>query len=155
MQNLGGIYLLNYSWKDQKQLPTRSIQTPQELLLLDRITEAYGKPEQRLGYLQSSQLGSESAVAKGEWQLWRTRLQLMEAAKQWQELFDTTGTLLKRARTKDESSQLPESRLSDWIVWEAYIRSAVELGSSQYVGPSFPCFSYRLNLFKVHVSSPG
>jgi N-terminal acetyltransferase B complex non-catalytic subunit len=66
----------------------------------------------------------------------------MEAAKQWQELFDTTGTLLKRARTKDESSQLPESRLSDWIVWEAYIRSAVELGSSQYVGPSFPCFSY-------------
>lgn len=55
----------------------------------------------------------------------------MEAGQQWQELFDITGTLLKRARTKDESSQLSESRLSDWIVWEAHIRSGVELGGSQ------------------------
>jgi N-terminal acetyltransferase B complex non-catalytic subunit len=117
--------------QDQKQLPTRSIQTPQELLLLDRITEVYGKPEQRLDYLQSPQLGPESVVAKGEWQLWRTRLQLMEVAQQWQELFDTIGGLLKRARTKDESSQLAESRLSDWIIWEAYIRSAVELSGSE------------------------
>jgi N-terminal acetyltransferase B complex non-catalytic subunit len=117
--------------QDQKQLPTRSIQTPQELLLLDRITEVYGKPEQRLEYLQSPQLGPESVVAKGEWQLWRTKLQLMEAAEQWQELFNITGALLKRGRTKDESSQLSESRLSDWIIWEAHVRSAVELGGSQ------------------------
>jgi N-terminal acetyltransferase B complex non-catalytic subunit len=55
----------------------------------------------------------------------------MEAAQQWKEIFDTTAALLKRARTKDESSQLSESRLSDWIVWEAYTRSAVELGGSQ------------------------
>jgi N-terminal acetyltransferase B complex non-catalytic subunit len=55
----------------------------------------------------------------------------MEAAQQWQELFDTTSALLQRARAKDEVSQLVESRLSDWIVWEAYIRSAVELGGSQ------------------------
>lgn len=100
-------------------------------MLLDRITEVYGKPKQRLEYLQTSQLGPESVVAKGEWQLWRTKLQLMEAAQQWQELFDTTSALLQRARAKDEVSQLVESRLSDWIVWEAYIRSAVELGGSQ------------------------
>ncbi|KAE9381361.1 hypothetical protein N431DRAFT_424923 [Stipitochalara longipes BDJ] len=118
--------------QDQKQLPIRSIQTPQELLLLDRITAAYGKSELRLEYLQSSQLGPESIVAKGEWQLWRTKLQLMEAAQQWQELFDTAAALLKRARTKDDSSQLSESQLSDWIVWEAFIRSVVELGGSQH-----------------------
>jgi N-terminal acetyltransferase B complex non-catalytic subunit len=55
----------------------------------------------------------------------------MENAEQWQELYDITGALLKRARTKDEASQLAESRLSDWIVWQAYIRSAVKLGGSQ------------------------
>ena len=123
--------LLTNVVQDQKQLPLRSIQTPQELLLLDRITALYGKPEVRLEYLQSLQLGPESVAAKGEWQLWRTKLQLMEAARKWQDLFDTAAALLKRARTKDDSSQLTESQLSDWIVWEAFIRSAVELGGSQ------------------------
>jgi N-terminal acetyltransferase B complex non-catalytic subunit len=55
----------------------------------------------------------------------------MEAAEQWQELYHITGALLKRARSKDETSQLSQSRLSDWIVWEAYIRSAAELSSRQ------------------------
>ena len=82
-------------------------------------------------YLQSPQLGPESTVAKAEWQLWRTKLKLMEAAQQWQDIFDTTAALLKRARTKDESSQLSESRLSDWLVWEAYANSAVKLNGSQ------------------------
>ena len=68
-------------------------------------------------------------VAKGEWQLWRFRVELLEAAQQWQPLFDMTGALLKRARTKDEAGQLTESGMSDWILWEAYIRSAFELSS--------------------------
>jgi N-terminal acetyltransferase B complex non-catalytic subunit len=55
----------------------------------------------------------------------------MEASEQWQELFETTGALLKRARTKDETSQLSESQLGDWIVWEAYICSAVKLSGRQ------------------------
>ncbi|TVY14865.1 N-terminal acetyltransferase B complex subunit arm1 [Lachnellula arida] len=118
---------LTRSWQDPKKLPSRSIQTPQELLLLHRITEALGKPEQRLEYLNDPTLGPESAVAKGEWQLWRFKLNLLENAAAWQELFETTKSLLKRARTKDESGQLSESGMSDWIVWEAFIRSAVEL----------------------------
>ncbi|TVY35515.1 N-terminal acetyltransferase B complex subunit [Lachnellula subtilissima] len=106
---------------------TKQATTPQELLLLHRITEALGKPEQRLEYLNDPTLGPESAVAKGEWQLWRFKLNLLENAAKWQELFETTKSLLKRARTKDESGQLSESGMSDWIVWEAFIRSAVEL----------------------------
>jgi len=113
--------------QDPKQLSIRSIQTPQELLLLHRITEALGKPEQRLGYLNDATLGPESAAAKGEWQLWRFKLQLTESTKKWQELFDTSKALLRRARTADESGQLSEAGMSDWIVWEAFIRSAVEL----------------------------
>jgi len=97
------------------------------LLLLHRVTEALGKPEQRLEFINDPTLGPESAVAKGEWQLWRFKLNLLENAAKWQELYETTKSLLKRARTKDQSGQLSESGLSDWIVWEAFIRSAVEL----------------------------
>jgi len=141
--------------QDQKQLPIRSIQTPQELLLLDRVTALYGKPEVRLEYLQSPQLGPESVAAKGEWQLWRTKLQLMEASQQWQPLFNTTAALLKRARTKDDSSQLSESQLSDWIVWESFIRSAVELGGSKQVLRK-PCLASQSanDMIKIHKSSP-
>jgi N-terminal acetyltransferase B complex non-catalytic subunit len=97
------------------------------LLLLHRITEILGKPEQRLEYLNDPTLGPESAPAKGEWQLWRFKLSLLESAQKWQELFETTKSLLGRVRTKDASGQLSESGMSDWIVWEAFIRSAVEL----------------------------
>jgi N-terminal acetyltransferase B complex non-catalytic subunit len=94
---------------------------------LHRITEALGKPEQRLEYLNDDTLGPESAAAKGEWQLWRFKLKLIENGRKWQELFDTSKALLKRARTANESGQLSEAGMSDWIVWEAFIRSAVEL----------------------------
>lgn len=108
---------------------TRSIQTPQELLLLHRVTQAFGKSEQRLEYLRDPLLGPESAVAKGEWELWRMKLALLEESKEWNELFETTGSLLKRARTTGQASQYAEARLSDWIVWDAYIRSATHLGA--------------------------
>jgi N-terminal acetyltransferase B complex non-catalytic subunit len=54
-------------------------------------------------------------------------LKLLEDAKNWQELFDTSKGLLKRARTANASGQLSQAGMSDWIVWEAFIRSAVEL----------------------------
>ena len=72
-------------------------------------------------------IGPDSAIAKGEWELWRFRLKLMEEAKQWQELFDISKGLLQRARTKDASGNITEPGMGDWIVWEAFIKSAVEL----------------------------
>ncbi len=115
------------------QLPLRSIQSPQELLLLHRITQVYGKAEQRLEHLQDPLLGPESVVAKGEWELWRMKLGLLEDLKKWKELFDTTGSLLKRSRAKDKSGKYAEARLSDWIVWDAYIHSANQLNDIAYV----------------------
>jgi N-terminal acetyltransferase B complex non-catalytic subunit len=99
---------------------------------LHRITRVYGKPEQLQEYLEDSNLGPESSVAKGEWDLWRLRLKSMEVSQKWVELFEITSTLLKRARTKNASSQLAESKLSDWVVWEGFIRSAVELPTYRY-----------------------
>lgn len=116
-----------------KQLPIRSIQSPQELLLLDKITEAFGKPEHRLQNLQDPHLGPESAVAKGEWGLWRLRLRLMAEASQWQELCDLCESMLRRARTPNDSKQLSQAFFSDWIVWEAYLKSAGVLGGHKWV----------------------
>ncbi|KAF8863346.1 hypothetical protein BDZ45DRAFT_583867 [Acephala macrosclerotiorum] len=112
---------------DVKQLPVRSIQTPQELLLLDRVTESFGRPEQRLEYLQDPHLGPESVVAKGDWGLWILKLKLIGQANRWQELFELCGTLLKRARTANDSNQLADASFSDWTVWEAYLKSASKL----------------------------
>ncbi|KAJ5032454.1 uncharacterized protein L3040_009058 [Drepanopeziza brunnea f. sp. 'multigermtubi'] len=112
---------------DQQKLPLRAIQTPQELLLLQRITQTCGKIEQRLEYLQDPLLGPESVVAKGEWELWRLKLELLEKAQEWKELFEVTGSLLKRSRTKNEAGNYSEARLGDWVVWEAYVLSAGQL----------------------------
>jgi N-terminal acetyltransferase B complex non-catalytic subunit len=103
------------------------------LLLLHLVTAKYGKQETQLEYLQDPYLGPESIIAKGEWSLWRSKLQLMTQAEQWQELFQLTGSLLKRARTKNASGQITESRYSDWVVWEAYIKSALELSQKESV----------------------
>lgn len=124
-------HLLISLLQDMKKLPIKSIQSPQELLLLDRITEAFGKSEQRLQNLQDSNLGPESVVAKGDWALWRLRLRLMGEGNQWQELFDLCGSMLKRSRTPSASNQLEHASFSDWIVWEGYLKSASFLGGSR------------------------
>lgn len=94
---------------------------------MQRIIQAYGTREDRLKYLQISTLGPDSIVAKGDWQLWRLTLELLTLEENWELLFETTSKLLKRARTKNESGELAESRFCDWFVWESYIRAALEV----------------------------
>jgi N-terminal acetyltransferase B complex non-catalytic subunit len=77
----------------------------------------------RLNYLQNPFLGPDSKIAKGEWQLWRLKLDLLK--KDPELLFQTTSDLLKRARTKSEAGDIAESRFSDWKVWESYIGAAL------------------------------
>lgn len=80
-----------------------------------------------MNYLNEPSLGPESIVAKGDWELWRKKLQLMEVSGHWQQLFETTGGLLKRARTKNDRGEIIEARMADWAVWQAYLRSALAL----------------------------
>ncbi|KAG0650585.1 N-terminal acetyltransferase B complex subunit arm1 [Hyphodiscus hymeniophilus] len=119
---------------DSSSLPTRSIHKVQEFRLMDTILKN-GNPEKmnpvRLKYLQDPFLGPDSTIAKGEWQLWRLKLELLK--KDPQLLFQTTSDLLKRARTKNENGEITESRFSDWIVWKSYIDSAL-LNKSIYQG---------------------
>jgi N-terminal acetyltransferase B complex non-catalytic subunit len=109
----------------------RSIHTPQELLLLHKIADTLGKSEQGLEYLRDPNLGPESVVARGEWQLWRIRLTLLKTAHQWKELFGVTKALLERARTKDGAGQLSKANFSDWIVWDAFVCASTEIGGDE------------------------
>lgn len=113
-------------------LPVRSIQNPQELLLLHFIEQTRARSEQRLEYLKNPHLDPESIVAKGEWQLWIDKLQLMSDGEQWQQLFEVTSDLLKRARTKADG-RIIESRYSDWVVWDKFRKSARNLNQKDSI----------------------
>ena len=77
----------------------------------------------RLNFLQDPSFGPDSTIAKGDWQLWRRKLELLK--KDPELLFQTTRDLLKRARTKNDSGEITESRFSDWVVWESFIDTAL------------------------------
>ena len=102
----------------------RAIHTAQELLLLQKIGAYHGPVEDRLQYLQDPHLGPQSTVAKGDWELWRQHLQLLAGMQRWDELFSLTSSLLEKARSKDDSGQIVEARMADWIVWDSYLTSA-------------------------------
>lgn len=121
--------------QDTPQLSVRTIQTPQDLLLLHRIAANLGTLELRLSYIESPMLGPDSEIANGEWEILRMKLSLMTSVKKWPELFTITSDLLRRARTKDQTGQLSEDRFSDWVVWDTFLLSASSLqlqGSSLY-----------------------
>ncbi|RKF64168.1 Phagocyte signaling-impaired protein [Erysiphe neolycopersici] len=117
----------------QGTLPIRSIQTPQEILLLHRIIDLSGDLEKSKFYLDDHHLGPESPIAKGEWELWRLKLKRLNQLKIWGELFNTAISLLARARTKNADGQLSEAYFSDWLVWDSLILSADEVNDNDYM----------------------
>ncbi|KHJ30724.1 putative cytoskeleton organization protein [Erysiphe necator] len=117
----------------QGTLPLRSIQTPQEILLLHKIIDLSGSLEKSIVYLEDPKLGPESPIAKGGWELWRLKLKRLSQLKMWDELFKTAISLLERARTKNAMGKLLESSFSDWLVWDSLILSAAEFTDQTYM----------------------
>lgn len=97
------------------------------MLLLHRILSVYGTKQERLEYYKNRWLGPDSKVAKGTWKLWTDKLKLMEDTDHWEELFESAGSLLRSARTKNETGQIVNSHMGDWAVWKVYIRAAIKL----------------------------
>ncbi|RKF76353.1 N-terminal acetyltransferase B complex subunit arm1 [Golovinomyces cichoracearum] len=112
--------------------PAKSIQTPQEILLLHRILQLSETPEKSIEYLEDPYLGPESLAAKGNWELWRLRLKWLSRSKKWSLLFETSMSLLKRARTKDTTGNFSEAQYCDWIVWSSLLLSVVESNEQNY-----------------------
>lgn len=105
----------------------KSIQTPQELLLLHRILSTQGKLTESLDVFRDPHLGPTSKVSKGEWVFHIKHLQLLEVCGEWKELLTKSLQLLSASRVEGDDGNFPCSRGSDWVVWKALIRAVLEL----------------------------
>lgn len=90
-----------------------------------------GTAENRLKNFRDPALGPESNVARGDWQLWIRYIDTLTDEGCWQELFDKTSDLLRRARMRNKLGQITEAHLADWKVWTAYVTSALKLGTCE------------------------
>jgi N-terminal acetyltransferase B complex non-catalytic subunit len=79
---------------------------------------------------RDSKIGTASRITKGEWVFKRSQVILLEAAEQWQELFDISHCLLEEAHA-GASGKIKDERGADWTVWKAYINAAVHLQTQE------------------------
>jgi N-terminal acetyltransferase B complex non-catalytic subunit len=105
----------------------KSIQTPQELLLLHRILSTQGRLTESLDAFKDPHLGPTSKVSKGEWVFHIKYLQLLELCGEWKELLAKSFQLLSASRIEDGDGNFPYSRGSDWVVWKALMQAVLEL----------------------------
>lgn len=124
-----------------KSLPPRAIHTPQESFLLHRILSQDSTYEERLKYYEDEYLGPDSKISKGSWKLWLDKLALLKEVGHWRELWKLSSTMLACAR-KNESGQIIDPRMGDWMVWDAFLSSAAHL----YTGETFVLPCSRLDL---------
>ncbi|KAL3417865.1 hypothetical protein PVAG01_10875 [Phlyctema vagabunda] len=110
---------------DVKSLPVRSIQTPQEAILLHTIiaNSTSVSDDRRLDYFSNEYAGPESKIAKGSWKLWLDKLQLIKTTGKWEDLYALSSRLLPMAR-KNSSGNVEDSRMGDWQVWDVFLKTA-------------------------------
>jgi hypothetical protein len=114
--------------KDQTALPPRSIQTPQELAFLYRITKMWGSLRDINALLHDPALGPDSKAAKGEWWVIRTKVETLEELEEWEELFEYCLALLKKARVNVNGGSIVDARGGDWVVWQNLMAATLNLG---------------------------
>ncbi|KFZ13020.1 hypothetical protein V502_06820 [Pseudogymnoascus sp. VKM F-4520 (FW-2644)] len=114
----------------KSDLPVRSLQTPQELLLFHRILEANGQTTDRLNSYKDPYIGVNSKIAKGEWVFKRDHVLLLEDEGEWQELVDVCNELLEGAQSTTTGKMI-DARGADWKVWEAFINAAIALQTKE------------------------
>jgi N-terminal acetyltransferase B complex non-catalytic subunit len=113
--------------KDEGTLSSRSLQTPQELLLFYRLLAAHGDDAEGLRIFRDERLGPKSKIAKDEWVFRRKQIDLLGKRNDWQGLFDTTYELLSNSRANNEAGAIIDARGADWLVWKEFLRAVSEL----------------------------
>ncbi|KAI9670370.1 MAG: hypothetical protein M1817_004413 [Caeruleum heppii] len=107
--------------------PGRSVQTPQELQLLLSIFQRQRRCSEALGILGSANLGTDSAIAKGNWEVIRRKLDLFEENDLWHEEWSMCQGLLEKARPqhsgdrKNADTIQKETKGDDWRVWKGLL----------------------------------
>ncbi|KZF24609.1 hypothetical protein L228DRAFT_281666 [Xylona heveae TC161] len=115
--------------KDPKAVlsPGRAIQTPEELRLLVSIYRRQGALKELADIMASSELGSGSAVAKGDWAFVREHIQILEDLVKWTEEWELCKKLLDLVRGDVSDTDLYGD---DWRVWEGLLLSCEKLDDS-------------------------
>ncbi|KFY06783.1 hypothetical protein V492_07759 [Pseudogymnoascus sp. VKM F-4246] len=111
-------------------LPVKSLQNPQELLLYHRILEANRQTADRLKAYKDPYIGATSKIAKGEWVFKRDHVLLLQEEGEWQELVDICDKLLEGAQATT-TGKIIDARGADWKVWTAFINAAIELQTKE------------------------
>jgi N-terminal acetyltransferase B complex non-catalytic subunit len=113
--------------KDEGTLSSRSLQTPQELLLFYRLLAAHRDDAEGLRIFRDERLGPKSKIAKDEWVFRRKQIDILGKRNDWQGLFDTTYELLSNSRANSEAGAIVDARGADWLVWKEFLRAVLEL----------------------------
>jgi hypothetical protein len=115
-------------------VPAKSIQTPQELLVLHTIVRSGADGSKSLlGYANNEYLGPYSATARGNWALQRLHLQMLVDTQAWEQLLGACETLLTNAQPERKDEEGYDPRGSDWLVWECFVRAVMEMGTTRHV----------------------
>lgn len=117
--------------KDEGAPLSRSLKTPQELLLFYRLLADHGDDAEGLRISKHERLGPTSKIAKDEWVFRRNQIKLLGSRGDWQELFNTTYELLSNSRANNETGAIIDARGADWLVWKEFLRAVSELRTEQ------------------------
>ncbi|KAI9791920.1 MAG: hypothetical protein M1833_001302 [Piccolia ochrophora] len=117
--------------------PGRTVQTPQELQMLVSIYRAQGHTKELVTLLQSSNLGTSSRVAKGDWSLIRSQLDILEVEGLWQDEWDICKRMLDgteygpRDEMRLDDDQRSNVNGDDWRVWQGLVRSSGKINTEK------------------------
>ena len=117
--------------KDDGVPSSRSLQTPQELLLFYRLLANHSGDAEGRRISTDERLGPKSKIAKDEWVFRRKQIELLGARGDWQELFNTTYELLSNSRANNETGAIVDARGADWLIWKEFLRATSELRTEE------------------------
>lgn len=102
------------------QLPSRGIQTEEEILLLYDIVETHGKPEDFEKLVSSEVFGPLKQFKQGRKTLFLRVIAKHRRDHDWESIF----RLCKECLSQDDEEGRPSLLASDFNVWEEFINAA-------------------------------
>lgn len=105
--------------KDQSPSPHRSIQTIQELLLLNRIYESQKRFAEAVNILDSENIGLHSRIVQNDQAIMNLKATNLGASKMWDEGIAFVKQLY--AITDDEKQRKAVLERDDWEIWNLLV----------------------------------
>lgn len=101
------------------------------------IYREYGQLSEALAILDSQNLGITSSIAKGDWSLIRTKLDILEDDGEWQVEWEYSKSILETAfegtgdALNGDAADDQGANGDDWRVWQGFINASGKLGTNE------------------------